>query len=97
MKDDGYMKFLAGYVTSVFQDFENYLRTQVDSVEDDVRLVLEEYNSTFITYELQLGIYTFRDLSEVLFNILQSEYPGPSNVIDIEFDDIIEAFCINSS
>ena len=30
---------------------------------------------------------TFKDLLENLFNILQSEYPGASNVIDIEFDD----------
>ena len=63
-------------------------RTQVDLDEDDIRLVLDEYNSKFITYELQPGIYTFKDISEVLFNILQPEYPGFSNVIDIEFDDI---------
>ena len=57
-------------------------------VEDDVKLVLDEYNSSFITYELEPGIYTFKDISEALFNILQSEYPGPSNVINIEYDDI---------
>ena len=83
MKDDQYMKILADYVGSVFQDFESYLRTEVDLVEDDVELVLDEYNSSFITYELDIGIYTFKDISEALFNILQSEYPGPSNVIDI--------------
>ena len=88
MKDDKYMKILAGYVGSVFQDFESYLTTEIDLVQDDVKLVLDEYNSSFITYELDPGIYTFKDISEPLFNILQSEYPGPSNVIDIEFDDI---------
>ena len=88
MEDGGYMKNLAGYVSSVFQDFESYLRTENDLVQDDVKLVLDEYISSFITYELDLGIYTFKDISEALFNILQSEYPGPSNVIDIEFDDI---------
>ena len=41
-----------------------------------------------ITYEIQPGIYTFKDFSETLFNILESEYPGPSNVIVIEIDDI---------
>ena len=30
MKDDKYMKTLAGYVSSVFQDFESYLRTEID-------------------------------------------------------------------
>ena len=88
MEDGGYMNILAGYVSSVFQDFESFLRTEVDLVQDDVKLVLDEYNSSFITYKLEPGIYTFKDVSEVLFNILQSEYPGPSNVIDTEHDDI---------
>ena len=82
------MNIVAGYVSSVFQDFESYLRTEVDLIEDDIKLVLDEYNSNFITYELQPGIYTFKDISQALFNILQSVYPGPSNVIDIEYDDI---------
>ena len=84
MKNGQYMNIVAGYVSSVFQDFESYLRTEVDLIEDDFKLVLDEYNSSFITYELQPGIYTFKDISEALFNILQTEYPGPSNVIDIE-------------
>ena len=72
----------------MFQDFENYLRTEVNLVEDDIKLVLEEYNSSFITYELQPGIYTFKGFSEALLNIFQSEYPGPSNTIINEYDDI---------
>ena len=88
MKDDKYMKILADYVSSVFQDFESFLRTEVDLVQDDIKLVLDKYNSSFVTYELDPGIYTFKDISEALFNTLQSEYPGPSNKIDIQFDDI---------
>ena len=88
MKNEQYMNFVAGYVISVFQDFEGYLRTEIDLVEDDVRLVLDEYNSSFITYELQPGIYTFKDVSQALLNFLQSEDPGPSNVIDIEYDGV---------
>ena len=88
MNDEQYMNILARYTSSVFQDFESFLRTQIDLVEDDVKLVLDEYNSNFITYELEPGIYTFKDISEALLNILQIEYPGPSNVINIEFDDI---------
>ena len=88
MKDDKYMEILARYTSSVFQDFESYLRTEIDLVEDDFKLVLDEYISSFITYELDPGIYTFKDISEAIFNNLQSEYPGPCNVIDIEFDDI---------
>ena len=88
-KDDKDMESLARYTTSsVFQDFESFLRTEVDLVEDDIKLVLDEYNSSFITYELDPGIYTIKDISEALLNILQSEYPGLSNVIEIEYDDI---------
>ena len=88
MNDEQYMNILARYTSSVFQDFESFLRTQSDLIEDDVKLVLDEYNSSFITYELEPGIYTFKDISGALLNILQIEYPGPSNVINIEFDDI---------
>ena len=88
MKNEQYMNIVAGYVSSVFQDFESYLRTEVDLAEDDIKLVLDEYNSSFITYELEPGIYTFKDISEALFNILQPEYPEPSNAIVIGFDDI---------
>ena len=88
MKDGQYMKILAGYTSSVFQDFESYLRTEVDLVEDDIKLVLDEYNSSFVTYEVQPGIYTFKDISEALSKILQPEYEGYHNAIDIEFNDI---------
>ena len=88
MKDDKFMNIVEGFVSSVFQDFESYLRTEVGLIEDDIKLVLDEYKSSFITYELQPGIYTFKDISEALFNILETEYPGPSDVIDIENDDI---------
>ena len=87
MKNEQYMRILAIY-SSVFQDFESFLRTQIDLVEDDIRLVLDEYNSSFNTYELQPGIYTFKDLSKALFNIFQPKYPASSSEIVIEFDDI---------
>ena len=51
-------------------------------------MVLDEYSSSFINYELDPGIYTFKDISEALFNILQSDCPGDCNVIVIEYDDI---------
>ena len=81
MKDVGYMSIVAGYVSSVFQDFESYLGTEVDVVEDDNKLILDKYTSNFITYEVAPGIYTYKDISEALFKILQIEYPGPCNAI----------------
>ena len=88
MEDVGYMNNLAGYPSSVFQDFESYLRTEFDLVEDDIRLVLDKNNSCFITYYLQPGIYTFKALSKALFYILQLEHPESSCKIVVEFVDI---------
>ena len=88
MKDEQYMNILAIYTSSTFQDFENFLRTQIDLIEDDVKLVLDEYNSSFITYELEPGIYSYREISEALFYILQSEYPQSDSEILIRLDDI---------
>ena len=88
MNDGGYMNVLARYTSSVFQDIERFLRTQIDLVEDDIKLVLDDYKSSFITCELDPGIYTFKDISHALYNILQSDCPSDCNVIVIEYDDI---------
>ena len=53
-----------------------------------MRLVLDEYNSGFITYELKPGICTFKGISEALFNILQPKYKASRNVSVTEFEDI---------
>ena len=74
MKDVGFLKIVAGYVSSVFLGFESYLRTEVDLVEDDIKLSLDEYNSSFITYKLEPGNDTFKDISEALFNTPPSGY-----------------------
>ena len=55
--------------------------------EDANRLVLDEFNSTFITYDLEPGIYTFKDFSEILLKKFKPEYEGYHNAIDIDFDD----------
>ena len=88
MEDEQYMRISSIYTSSVFQDFESFLRTQIHLIENDIRLVLDEYNSSFFTYDLQPGFYTFKDLSEALFNFLQPEYPASSSETVIEFDDI---------
>ena len=88
MKDEQYMNILAIYTRSVFQDFESFLRTQIDLVEDDVKLVFDEHNSNFVTYKLEPGIYSYRDISEALFYILQSEYTSSDSEILIRLDNI---------
>ena len=86
MKNDKYMDILAGYISSIFQDLESYIRTEVDLVQDDIRLVLDEYNSSFLTYENLPGFYTFKDLSEILSKNLRSKFEGINNTVDFEFD-----------
>ena len=88
IKDEQYMNILAIYIRSVFQDFESFLRTQIDLAEDDIKFVLDEYNSSFITYELEPGIYSYSDISEALFYFPQSEYPSSDTEILIRLDDI---------
>ena len=85
MKDDKYMYIFSSYSSSIFQDFETFERTETDLVEVDYKLVLDEYNSSFITYEISPGIYTFKDISEVLLNLLQSDYNGDFKKIVIEY------------
>ena len=88
MKDGGYMNILSSCPRSVFQVFESYLRTETDLVDDDIKFVLDKYNSSFMTYELDPCFYTYKNISKALFNILQLEYPSSSGNIVIENDDI---------
>ena len=82
------MNFLTVYIDSVFQDFESFLRTEVDLVEDNIKLFLYEHNSKFITCEITPCFYTFKDLSEVVSRKTQVGFDEIFNSIDIEFNDI---------
>ena len=62
MKDDKYMLILAGYIRSIFQDFESYLRTEIDLVEDYIRLVSDEHNASFITLNTTRSLQLYRSL-----------------------------------
>ena len=90
MEDVGYTNTLAGYPSFVFQDFESCLRTESDLVGDDLRLILKEYISNFITYELQPVIYISMDLSDALVFIIQPDYLSSNSEIVLENDDIIK-------
>ena len=47
---DGYVLLLMGYARSPFRDFESYLTIIVGLDEDDIQLILKQYNSNFLTY-----------------------------------------------
>ena len=83
INSDGYMILLLGYSKSLFRDFESYLRIVVGLGDEDIRLILKQYNSHFIIYELTPGIYTIQNISDVIHT-----FSGHSEIIQIEYDDI---------
>ena len=80
---DGYTILLLNYSRSQFRDFETYLRIRVGLDEKDIQLISKEYNSHFITYELSPGIYTIKDISDVV-----QTFSGHSDIIEIEYNNI---------
>ena len=53
---DGYIILFMGYARSPLRDFESFLRIVVSSDEDNIQLILNQYNSNFVTYQLTPGI-----------------------------------------
>ena len=80
---DGYYILLIIYFGSPFRDFESYLRLVVGLDEDDIQLILKQYNSNFVTYQIPIGIYTFKDIAEAIYKI-----GGERGSVRIEYDDI---------
>ena len=77
---DGCFILLMGYARSPFRDFEGYLRIVFGLNEDDIRLILKQYNANFVTYELEPANYTLEDIQKAVYPIdnhegtLQNEY-----------------------
>ena len=79
---DGSSIILMGYVRSPFRDFESYLRIVVGLDGEDFQLILKQYNSHFITYELSPWIYTIQDISHVV-----NTFSGQEGRLQIVYDD----------
>ena len=77
------MIFFYGYTRCRFRDFESYLRNILALDEEDIQLILKEYNSHFITYELTPGIYSIQDISDSIYN-----FSVNNESIKVEYDDI---------
>ena len=77
------MVLIFGYSASSFRDFESYLRLVIGLDEKGIHLILKEYNSHFITYELTPGSYTIQDISEAI-----RTFSGHQETIQLEYDDI---------
>ena len=71
-----------GYARSPYRDFESYLRIIV-GLEDDIRLILKQYNEKFVTYELDPGNYAIEDLQKAVHPLGDHE-----GTLQIEYDDL---------
>ena len=80
---DGYIILLTGYVRSLFRDFESYLRIAVGLEEDNIRLILKQYNEKFITYALEPGNYNIEDIHQAVYSL--DDHKGN---IQIDYDEI---------
>ena len=80
---DGYIILFMGYARSLFRDFESYLRIVVGLEEDNIRLILKQYNEKIITYELDPGNYTIEDLKKAVYPLGDHE-----GTLQIEYDDL---------
>ena len=80
---DGYIILLMGYARSPFRDFESYLRIFVGLEEDNIRLILKQYNEKFVTYELDPGNYTIEDLKKAVYPL--GDHAG---TLQIEYDNL---------
>ena len=74
---------LVAYCMSPFRDYESFLRIKGSLNEDDIHLILEHYFSKFVLYELPLGIFSFKDISEV--DNTKGDRPG---TIQLEYDEV---------
>ena len=80
---DGYTILLMGYARSRFRDLESYLRIFIGLEEDNIRLILKQYNEKFVSYELDPGYYTIEDLEKAVYPLGDHE-----GTLQIEYDDL---------
>ena len=60
---DGYIILLMGETRSLIGDFESHFKTKNDLHGDDIQLILKQYTSNFVFYELSPGIYSIKKFS----------------------------------
>ena len=78
---DGCLILIMGYAPSPFRGFESYPRSVVGSDEDDIQLILKQYISNFVTYEIPPSIYSIKDISEVVYTMGDHEGTKKMNMM----------------
>ena len=64
-RTDGYNILLMRYARSPFRDLESYRRFVVGLDEEDIRLILKQFNKKIVTVELSPGIYSIKDIADI--------------------------------
>ena len=59
------------------------MRIVIGLDEEDIQLILKEYNSHFINYKLTPGIYSIQDISDSIYT-----FNVNNESIQVEYDDI---------
>ena len=77
---DGYLILIMYYARSPFRDFESFLRMTGDLNEDDIQLILKQYNEKFVTYELDPDNYTIEDLQKAVYLLVIIQEPYKLNM-----------------
>ena len=84
---DGYTILFTDYAESSFRDFESYLRIAVGLEEDDIQLILKQYNGKVVSYELDPGNYTIEEIQKAVYALGDHE-----GTLQIEYDDLNKKF-----
>ena len=66
LSTDGFIILLTIFARSPVRHFESCLRLVVGSDEDDIRITLKQFISTFVTRNLSSGIYTIKGIAEAV-------------------------------
>ena len=72
IQTDGYYILLKVHAQSPFRNFESYLRILIGLDEDDIQLTLKQYNPFSTSSEISPGIYSIKDISEVLSKVFKN-------------------------
>ena len=65
------------------RDFGSYLRIVTGLDKEDIELILKQYNSTIVNYELSQGIYAIKEIAEAVCTLGDHE-----GTLNIEYDDV---------
>ena len=88
---DGYIILLTGYAKSPYIDFESYLRIVIGLEEDNIQLILKQYNEKFVTYEIEPGNYNIKNLQKAVYSFgnLQIEYDDLKKKVKLILTNLI--------